>query len=69
VLALSEGKQSRKSDRLAQRKPAVLATCGFSKFGAGIAADRQLRWMRPILLNALSHSENRMGRIVAQFYF
>jgi hypothetical protein len=29
----------------------------FREFGAGIAADRQLRWMRPVLLKTLSLSE------------
>jgi hypothetical protein len=27
------------------------------EFGAGIIADRQLRWMRPVLLKTLSLSE------------
>jgi hypothetical protein len=38
------------------------------EFGAGIAADRQLRGMRLILLIPLSHSESRIERIITQLF-
>jgi hypothetical protein len=40
-----------------KRKPAGLAACGVMRCGAGIDADRQLRWTRPVLLKTLSPVE------------
>jgi hypothetical protein len=42
------------------------AAYGPRKFGAGTVADRQLRSMWPIFLNALPHPEKPHKKIVAQ---
>src|SRR5512132_2956485 len=56
---------------MGKRKPADLAACGFMKCGAGITADRQLRWMRSVLLKTLSLSETAWAdstRTLCQVY-